>query len=86
MLQRDAENMHQYYGQYAPELKNCRHADEMWALFEEGELNENSVLTGQFADSEEEADVDSVLEEIKAIMAEEEERKQRLSELEEEEF
>ena len=81
MLKRDTENMNSYYGQFAPQLKNCRHAEEMWALFEEGELNENSILTGQFSDSEESADVDAVLAEIKAIMAEEEARKERLAEL-----
>lgn len=82
MLQRDVENMTNYYGQYAPELKNSRYADEMWALYEDGELHPDTLLTGQFADSTDTADVDAVLDEIKAILAEEEARKARLKEAE----
>ncbi|NRB40752.1 MAG: serine protein kinase RIO [Pseudomonadales bacterium] len=86
MLKRDVDNMSNYYGQFAPQLKNTRYAEEMWALYEEGELDENSVLTGEFAANEDEADVDAVLDEIKAIMADEEDRKQRVAEAEAEDY
>ena len=33
MLQRDVENMTQYYGQFAPELLGTQYAEEMWALY-----------------------------------------------------
>ena len=78
MLQRDVTNMSRYYGQYAPELLDTRYASEMWALYEEGKLTPDTPLTGQFAESDEAADVDSVVAEIKAAMAEEEERIQRI--------
>lgn len=78
MLQRDVTNMSLYYGQYAPELLDTRYASEMWALYEEGKLTPDTPLTGQFAESDEAADVDSVVAEIKAAMAEEEERIQRI--------
>lgn len=38
MLERDVNNMTQYYGQYAPELLKTQYAKEMWALFEAGQL------------------------------------------------
>ncbi|CAA0082191.1 Uncharacterised protein [Zhongshania aliphaticivorans] len=84
MLQRDINNMTEYYGQFAPELLSTRYADEMWALYEDGDLNEDTVLSGEFADSGQSADVDSVLLEIKAVMAEEAERRERIREANEE--
>jgi RIO kinase 1 len=76
MLERDVNNMRDYYGQYAPALLNTRYADEIWSLYEEGELD--TELTGHFEDSDEEADVDSVMAEIKAVLAEEQARQERL--------
>lgn len=84
MLSRDVNNMRRYYGNIAPEILSTRFADEIWALYEEGELKPDTVLTGEFEDSGESADVDSVLEEIKAVMQEEEDRLIRLQEAEEE--
>lgn len=78
MLQRDVANMSLYYGQYAPELLGTGYAKEMWALFEEGKLTPDTPLSGQFAESDEAADVDSVVAEIKAAQAEEEERLERI--------
>lgn len=84
MLQRDVTNMSLYYGQYAPELLDTRYAKEMWALYEEGKLTPDTALTGQFDESDEAADVDSVVAEIKAAMAEEEERIQRIMDADQE--
>ncbi|WP_339899413.1 PA4780 family RIO1-like protein kinase [uncultured Gilvimarinus sp.] len=78
MLERDVRNMTEYYGQFAPELLDTRYADEMWALYEEGELQPDTQLTGEFDDPEDNADVDSVLEEIKAALEEEQERQERI--------
>ncbi|MDX1505730.1 MAG: PA4780 family RIO1-like protein kinase [Spongiibacter sp.] len=84
MLKRDVENMNNYYGQFAPELIHTRYADEMWELFESGDLHSENSLTGEFVDPEEAANVDAVLEEIKAVMAEEEDRQRRIREAEDE--
>jgi len=84
MLQRDVTNMSLYYGQYAPELLETRYAKEMWALYEEGKLTPDTALTGQFDESDEAADVDSVVAEIKAALAEEEERIQRIMDADQE--
>jgi len=79
MLQRDVENMTQYYGQFAPELLGTQYAEEMWALYEDGELKPEVELTGRFATNSTESDVDGVLEEIKAVLLEEEKRQERLA-------
>jgi RIO kinase 1 len=71
MLERDVGNMAAYFGQFAPELKYSKYAKEMWALYEDGKLTADSQLTGEFDDPEEAADVDAVLREIKAALAEE---------------
>lgn len=85
MLQRDVGNMTAYYGQFAQEILNTRYAQEMWALYEAGELHPDYALTGEHPDDEHAADVDGVLSEIKAILAEEEERRERLREAESDE-
>ena len=79
MLERDVGNMAAYFGQFAPELKYSKYAKEMWALYEEGKLTPDSQLTGEFADPEEAADVDAVLREIKAALAEEARRQALLN-------
>jgi RIO kinase 1 len=83
MLQRDVRNMSEYYGQYAPELQSTLYAEEMWALFEAGERTPETELTGYFELSTESADVDTVVEEIKAAFEEEQERKERIRDADE---
>lgn len=78
MLTRDINNMTNYYAQYAPELKNTQYAKEMWALYEAGELTANIALSGKYEMVEHEADVDSVMEEIKAAFEEEQKRQERM--------
>ena len=79
-LERDVNRITAYYGLYAPELLDSRYAGEIWALFEAGELHPESPLSGHFEESTEPADVDGLLQEIEAVMAEEQERQQRLRE------
>jgi RIO kinase 1 len=82
MLTRDIDNMTAYYGQFAPELLDTKYAKEMWALYEDGNLNPDTQLTGLFAEDTEAADVDTVLEEIKAVFMEEQARLERVREAE----
>ena len=82
MLKRDVNNMTTYYGQYAPSLLNSHYAEEIWSLYENGELHPNTELTGQFELNNQTADVDAVLEDIKAAYAEEQERLKRIQEAE----
>jgi len=83
MLERDVNNMTGYYAQFAPELMETDYAREIWALYESGDLTPESELTGQFEQSDEEADVDLVMQEIKAAFAEEQERQRRIREAQE---
>jgi len=80
MLARDIGNMTNYYSLYAPELKGTQYAKEIWALYEEGELHPDTELTGHFEDNAQTADVEVVLQEIKAALAEEQERQERIRE------
>jgi RIO kinase 1 len=85
MLTRDVMNMTTYYSQFAPELMQTRYAKEIWALYEEGELHPDLQLTGEFEEDEAEADVDTVLQEIKAAFEEEQERLERIRAADEDE-
>jgi RIO kinase 1 len=80
MLERDVGNMSAYFGQFAPELTFTRYAKEMWALYEDGKLTPETPLTGQFAEPEDAADLDSVMREIKAALADEARRQAALAE------
>lgn len=79
MLKRDVQNVTNYYAQYAPQLLETNYAEEMWSLYEIGELTAETELTGQFQSDESAADVDSVIHEIQAAIAEEEARLSRIA-------
>ena len=64
MLRRDVGNLTISLSRFAPELLDTHYGEEMWALFEQGELRADSVLTGYFKFDERTADVDSVMQSI----------------------
>jgi RIO kinase 1 len=78
MLTRDVNNLTNYYGQFAPELLSSKFAEEIWALFEAGDLHPEIELTGHFDENTQSADVDVVLTEINAAIEEEEARLERI--------
>lgn len=82
MLERDIDNMTNYYAQFAPQLKNSQYAKEIWNLYETAELSRDVELTGLFEEPEVEADVDEVLLQIKAAFEEEQARLERVKEAE----
>ena len=82
MLARDVNKITDYYALFAPELKNTRYAQEIWSLYENGELHPDIELTGHFEENNEHADVDGVLDEIKAAWQEEQDRLLRIAECE----
>jgi RIO kinase 1 len=61
MLLRDVHNITAALGRAAPELLPTRFGEEMWARFERGELEPDSVLTGAFVSDEREADLAGTL-------------------------
>lgn len=80
MLERDVNNMTNYYAQFAPELAYSQYDKEIWNLYENGELRSDFKLTGQFEESDVEADVDEVILQIKAAFEEEQARLERMQE------
>ena len=78
LFKRDVNNMTRYYGQFAPELLSTDYANEIWDLYEAGELSPDTVLTGQYEHTEHSADVDAVMAEINAAFEEEQERLERI--------
>jgi RIO kinase 1 len=79
MLGRDVDNITHYYGQFAPELLKTKYAQEMWALYESGDLSPETQLTGLYKENTVSANVDNVIEEIKAAFMEEQDRLQRIA-------
>ena len=82
MLLRDVNKVTQFYGHFAPELLDTKYGKEMWKLYEEGDLQPDSKLTGLFVESTIAADVDGVLEEIESVIDEEKQRLERIAEAE----
>ena len=60
MLLRDVNNLTASLGAWAPELLDTWYGEEMWALYEAGELRPDSELTGVFVPDESAVDVDGV--------------------------
>jgi RIO kinase 1 len=78
MLERDVQNLTDFFGQFAPQLKNTRYGLEIWRLYEAGELSPDTVLTGEAEEDLHEADLVSVLREIEDARREEEARLARM--------
>jgi RIO kinase 1 len=84
MLERDVANITEYYAHFAPELAQSHYAEEIWSAFEAGDMHPDMQLTGDFELDLHEADVDSVMLEIKAVLEEEAALQERLRAAEEE--
>jgi len=64
MLLRDVNKLRSTLAFFAPDLDKLHYGEEMWALFEKGELAPETQLTGRFHFDTHEADVGAVLESI----------------------
>ena len=84
MLERDVDNLANYFGQYAAELQDTQYGKEIWSIYQRGELLPDTLLSGRFKQSEKQADVRAVLREISAVK-EEHEAKLRYQQLKREE-
>lgn len=60
MLLRDVNNLTASLGRWAPELLETWYGEEMWALYEAGELRADSDLTGVFEHDASAVDLDGV--------------------------
>jgi RIO kinase 1 len=61
MLDRDVRNITSTLGRFAPDLLATQYAAEMWSLFELGELQPETQLTGYFAANDEDPDLGEVM-------------------------
>ena len=61
MLLRDVHNLRDCLGRFAPELHATHYGEEMWALYEKGELRTDSELSGEFVFDEHAADTQAVM-------------------------
>ncbi len=64
MLLRDVHNLRDSLSRFAPELANTHYGEEMWALYEKGELKPDTALTGHFKFDNRKADVRAVMASI----------------------
>jgi RIO kinase 1 len=79
MLLRDVGNLAEFFGQFAPELLSTRYGEEIWNLYERGELHTGSALTGSFARPSGPVDLGGVLREVEDARAEEAARLVRMA-------
>ncbi|MDM0109687.1 RIO1 family regulatory kinase/ATPase, partial [Variovorax sp. J22R24] len=79
MLLRDVANLADFFGRVAPELLSTRYGEEIWNLYERGELHAGSTLTGSFARPSGPVDVRGVLREVDDARAEEAARLVRMA-------
>ena len=64
MLLRDVNNLTATLGAFAPELLDTWYGEEMWALYEAGDLLPDTPLTGHFKQDERKVDLDGVRDAI----------------------
>ncbi len=74
---RDVGALTQFFGKSAPELLATHYGEEIWALYEKGELHPGVELTGRFARRHKAVDLRSVVREIDDARAEEVARRVR---------
>lgn len=80
MLERDVNNLKDYFGHFAPDLLSSEYAKEMWALYAHGDLKPDTALTGRFHVSHKAVDLKGVMREIEDTKKAEAARLIRLAE------
>lgn len=81
MLERDVNNLRNFFSVCAPKLASTQYGKEIWQLYGDGLLTPDSVLTGQFEIDTRPADVGAVMHEIALAEQEEHEKQVRLQQL-----
>jgi len=77
MLLRDVANLRDFFGKFAPELRQTEYGPEIWSLYQKGLLDIDAPLTGRFAREHAGIDLQALLREIDDARAEEAARQLR---------
>lgn len=80
MLLRDVQNLAVYFGQFAPELLTTDYGQEIWKVYEAGELTPEYSLSGHFEADATPVDMEGLMHEIEETRREQEARLRRLQE------
>ncbi len=78
MLLRDVANLRDFFGQFASELLGSDYGPEIWSLYQQGLLSQDTVLTGHFDRSRADVDLSAVMREIDDARAEDAARRLRM--------
>ncbi len=78
MLLRDVVNLGDFFGRFAPELRDTRYGHEIWDLYRRGVLHPEVVLSGRFDEARGTVDLAGVMREIDDARADEAARRLRL--------
>ena len=79
MLERDVDNLANYFGQFAPQLLGTQYGKEIWKRYEAGELSSSDPLTGRVAQDHAKVDMKALLRELEDTKIEQEEKLRRIS-------
>jgi RIO kinase 1 len=72
MLLRDVANLRNFFGRFAPVLLETNYGEEIWHLYERGQLRPETELTGRFAQANGPVDMRGLMREVYDARAEEE--------------
>ena len=78
MLLRDVANLRDFFGQFASELLGSDYGPEIWSLYQQGLLSQDTVLTGHFDRSRADVDLSAVMREIDDARTEDAARRLRM--------
>lgn len=74
MLERDVKNLASFFGQFAPQLLDTQYGKEIWGLFEAGELDVSTPLTGHVEADTRPVDLEALMDDLEDARLEEEAR------------
>jgi RIO kinase 1 len=78
MLERDVNNLRDFFGRFEPSILRTQYGPEIWNLYRQGFLAPDSELTGRYVAERKKVDVNSILENIEDVKFEEAARKLRM--------
>jgi RIO kinase 1 len=78
LLLRDVDNLHRYMARFVPDRRAPPYAQEMWALYERGQLLPDTKLTGRYQAAERKVSTEAVLDLIGDATRDERRRREKL--------